>query len=89
LQPGFELAQWTRVILREVIRNQFALRLSEVSVGRLLCRLGLSPQRPLRKTYERAGEKLATKKRARRPAVFTSFGWSCQGAIRRMRRKPL
>jgi transposase len=53
LQLGFEFALWTRAMIREVIREQFGVRLSDVSVGRLLRKLGLSPQRPLRKAYQR------------------------------------
>jgi len=33
-------------MVRELIRREFDVRLSDVSVGRLLHRLGLSPQRP-------------------------------------------
>jgi transposase len=52
LQLRFEYALWTRAMVREVIREKFAVRLSEVSVGRLLRKLGLSPQKPLRRAYE-------------------------------------
>jgi transposase len=51
LQLGFEFALWTRAMIREVIREQSGVRLSDVSVGRLLRKLRLSPQRPLRKAY--------------------------------------
>jgi hypothetical protein len=34
-------------MVRELIRREFGVRLSETSVGRLLRRLGFSPQRPL------------------------------------------
>ena len=46
-QLQFAFALWTRAIIRELIRREFDVRLSEVSVGRLLRKLGLSPQRPL------------------------------------------
>jgi len=46
-QLQFAFALWTRPIIRELIRREFDVRLSEVSVGRLLRKLGLSPQRPL------------------------------------------
>src|ERR687887_1144720 len=45
-QLQFAFALWTRAMVRELIRREFAVRLSEVSVGRLLRKLGLSPQRP-------------------------------------------
>ena len=46
-QFQFPFALWTRAMVRELIRREFGVRLSEVSVGRLLRTLGLSPQRPL------------------------------------------
>jgi transposase len=52
----FEFALWTRSMIREVIREKFDVRLSEVSVGRMLRKLGLSPQKPLRRAYERNPE---------------------------------
>lgn len=52
-QYQFSFALWTRALVRELIRRQFKVALSEVSVGRLLRTLGLSPQRPLRRAIER------------------------------------
>ena len=52
LQLKFEFALWTRAMVRDLIRERFGVRLSEVSVGRLLKKLGLSPQRPLRRAYQ-------------------------------------
>ena len=52
LQYQFEFALWTRAMVRELIRERFGVRLSDVSVGRLLKKLGLSPQKPLRRAYE-------------------------------------
>ena len=46
-QLRFAFALWTRAMVRELIRREFGVALSEVSVGRLLRKLGLSPQRPL------------------------------------------
>ena len=46
-QLPFEFALWTRQMVREVIRREFGVRLSAVSVGRLLRKMGLSPQRPV------------------------------------------
>jgi transposase len=51
-QLKFEFALWTRAMIRELIRREFKVRLSEVSVGRLLGKLGLSPQRPLHRAYQ-------------------------------------
>lgn len=51
-QLKFEFALWTRGMVRELIKRRFKVNLSEVSVGRLLRKLGLSPQRPQRKSYQ-------------------------------------
>jgi len=53
LQLKFEFALWTCGMVRELIREKYNVRLSEVSVGRLLKKLGLSPQRPLRRAYQK------------------------------------
>src|ERR671913_428784 len=46
-QLEFGFALWTRDLVRELIRREFRISLSAVSVGRLLRTLGVSPQRPL------------------------------------------
>jgi transposase len=51
-QFKFEFALWTLALVRLLIRERFNVRLSEVSVGRLLKKLGLSPQRPLHRAYQ-------------------------------------
>src|SRR5919106_1967724 len=58
-QLRFAFALWTRVMVRELIRREFGVRLSEVSVGRLLRKLGLSPQRPLYRAYQQDPEAVA------------------------------
>ena len=52
LQFKFEYALWTREMVRELIRERCGVKLSGVSVGRLLHKLGFSPQRPLHRAYE-------------------------------------
>ncbi|MGB6577737.1 MAG: IS630 family transposase, partial [Streptosporangiaceae bacterium] len=51
-QLQFEFALWTREMVREVIRREFGVALSVVSVGRLSRKLGMSPQRPLHRAYQ-------------------------------------
>ncbi len=58
IQLKFEFALWTRSMIRQVIRDEFNIGLSDVSVGRLLRKLGLSPQKPLRRAYQRDEEKV-------------------------------
>jgi len=57
-QLQFAFALWTRAIVRELIRREFGAALSEVSVGRLLGKLGLSPQRPLYRAYQQNPHRL-------------------------------
>lgn len=52
LQLNFPYALWTRAMLGELIRQQFRVTLSEVSVGRLMRRLGFTPQRPLYRAWQ-------------------------------------
>ena len=52
-QLKFEFALWTRAMIQELIRREFRVNLSEVSVGRLLKKLGLSPQRPTHRAIQR------------------------------------
>ncbi len=69
LQLKFEFALWTRDMVREFIRERFGVRLSAVSVGRLLRRLGLSPQKPLRRAYQQNSEAVEQWKRETYPAI--------------------
>ncbi len=52
-QLKFEFALWTRAMVRKLIKQEFNVKMSEVSVGRLLKKLGLSPQRPTRRAIQR------------------------------------
>ena len=52
LQLKFEYALWTLGIIRELIHREFSVNLSEVSVCRLMRRLGFSPQRPLYRAWQ-------------------------------------
>jgi transposase len=52
LQLNFTFALSNRAMVRELIGREFGVRVSETSVGRLLRRLGFSPQRPLHRAYE-------------------------------------
>jgi transposase len=51
-QFKFPFALWTRGMIAQVIRQQFGLRLSLPSVGRLLAQMGLTCQRPLYRAFE-------------------------------------
>jgi transposase len=68
-QLRFVFALWTRAMVRELIGREFGVRLSEVSVGRLLRKLGLSPQRPLYRAYQQNPEAVARWKAEEYPAI--------------------
>jgi transposase len=52
-QYGFDFGLWTRSIIAEMIRDRFEVSLTLPSVGRLLASLDITPQKPLRRAYER------------------------------------
>jgi len=58
LQYRFEFALWTREIVRMLLAEEFQLKLSLSSVGRLLKQLGLSCQRPLYRAIEQDPERV-------------------------------
>ena len=52
-QYGFEFGLWTRQIVAELIATKFGVTMTLAGVGKLLARLDITPQRPLRRAYER------------------------------------
>jgi len=52
-QHGFDFGLWTRQIVADLILDRFGVELSPSGVGKILRRLGLTPQKPLRRAYER------------------------------------
>ena len=55
-QHGFDFGLWTRQIVADLISERFGVELSPSGVGKILLRLGLTPQKPLRRAYERDEE---------------------------------
>ena len=52
-QYGFEFGLWTRKIVCALIEKKFGVQLGLTAVGRLLAHLEITPQKPLRRAYER------------------------------------
>lgn len=53
----------------ELIRQRFGVTLSLVSVGALLARVGLTPQKPLRRAYRQDPEAIVRWQRETYPAL--------------------
>jgi len=52
-QLRLPFALWTREAVQQLIARRFGIRVSVWTVGRYLARWGLTPQKPLRRAYER------------------------------------
>jgi transposase len=52
-QYGFDLGLWTRQIVRERLAQRFGVRVSLASMGTVLARHGLTPQKPWQRAYQR------------------------------------
>jgi transposase len=52
-QYGFDFGLWSRRIVQALIEKKFAIELGVTAVGRLLASLDITPQKPLRRAYER------------------------------------
>jgi transposase len=57
-QYGFDYGLWTRRIVQSLIERKFGLSLGLTAVGRLLTGLEITPQKPLRRAYERDPERI-------------------------------
>lgn len=68
-QLQFEFALWTRDMVGELIEREFGVALSSSAVGRLLRRMGLSPQRPLWRAWQADPEKVQAWKDTEFPAI--------------------
>jgi transposase len=48
-QHGFDFGLWTRLVVRQLIAEKFEVNLGITAVGKLLAKLGLTPQKPLKR----------------------------------------
>lgn len=58
-QYGFDFALWTRKVVGALIEREYGVRLGVTAVGMLLAKLGLTPQKPLQRAYQRDPEAIA------------------------------
>jgi transposase len=68
-QFSFGFALWTRKLVARLIEQHFGVRVSLVTVGRILKKLGMSPQRPLYRAYQQDPEKVRAWKRETYPKI--------------------
>lgn len=55
-QYGLDFGLWTRAIVAQLIEQKFGIKLGLTAVGELLAKLGLTPQKPLQRAYQRDPE---------------------------------
>jgi transposase len=53
MQLHFPFALWTRAMICTLIQRKYGIKLSVISVGRLLAQMGLSCQKPLSRAFEK------------------------------------
>src|SRR6201993_2567762 len=68
-QYGLDFGLWTRSVVASLIEQQFHIRLGLTAVGELLAKLGLTPQKPLQRAYQRDPEAIEKWQRERFPAI--------------------
>jgi transposase len=69
MKYGFNFSLWTRQIVRELVEMKFRVTLILASVGALLARLGLIPQKTLQRAYQRDPEAIERWQRDTYPAI--------------------
>lgn len=68
-QYGFDFGLWTRRIVQTLIQEKLGIQLGLTAVGRLLAGLDITPQKPLRRAYERDPQAVEQWRRETYPAL--------------------
>ena len=68
-QYGLDFGLWTRSVVASLIEQKFGIRLGLSAVGELLAKLGLTPQKPLQRAYQRDPEAIEKWRRETFPAI--------------------
>jgi transposase len=68
-QYGLDFGLWTRAVVAELIEKKFGVHLGLTAVGELLARLGLTPQKPLQRAYQRDPQAIEKWQRETYPAI--------------------
>jgi transposase len=68
-QYKLDFGLWTRSVVADLIERKFGIRLGLTAVGELLAKLGLTPQKPLQRAYQRDPEAIERWQRETYPAI--------------------
>lgn len=68
-QYGLDFGLWTRAVVVELIGQKFGVTMGVTAVGELLAKLGLTPQKPLQRAYQRDPEAIERWQRETFPAI--------------------
>jgi transposase len=68
-QYGFDFGLWTRSIVAQMIQDKFEVSLTLPSIGHLLTSLEITPQKPLRRAYERDEKEIKQWKEEKYPEL--------------------
>jgi transposase len=60
---------WTRSVVADLFAQKFDVRLGLTAVGELLAKLGLTPQKPLQRAYQRDPEAIERWRRESFPSL--------------------
>lgn len=69
LQYGLDFGLWTRQIVSTLIKQKFGVRMGVTTVGALLAQLGITPQKPLQRAYQRDPQAIERWQREIFPAI--------------------
>jgi transposase len=70
-QYGLDFGLWTRQVVWTLIEEKFEIKIGVTAVGALLAKLGLTPQKPLQRAYQRDPQAIEEWQRKRFPAIAT------------------
>ena len=68
-QYGLDFGLWTRAVVADLIERKLGIKLGVTAVGALLAKLGLTPQKPLQRAYQRDPDAIEHWRRERFPAI--------------------
>ena len=74
-QYGLDFGLWTRSVVANLIEQKFDVRLGLTAVGELLAKLGLTPQKPLQRAYQRDPEAIEKWRRETFPNIASGSRW--------------